>query len=73
MAAERKRIMGEIAAWQVCELAKRINGEQLNPVELNPYQPPVQLPVDVMEAVTEQRKKQLAANLKLMLFGLGTG
>jgi hypothetical protein len=37
MANERKRIAGELSAWQVSEIVARVTGEQLDPGTINPY------------------------------------
>jgi hypothetical protein len=38
MAAEWKRVMGELAAWQVCAITAVFGSEvPLNPAEINPY------------------------------------
>lgn len=37
MAAERKRVMGELAAWQVCAIAAVVGGDPPDPQAINPY------------------------------------
>ena len=38
---ERKRVMGELTAWQTAFIAKMITGESLEVNSINPYAPPV--------------------------------
>lgn len=37
MARERKRVMGEIAGFEMAWLALKLTGEKIDPIELNPY------------------------------------
>ncbi len=56
MARERKRVMGELTAWHMAEITRRIGGEVVNVQEINPYRPPVSLAAKVAKAASEKRK-----------------
>jgi hypothetical protein len=48
MCAEKKRVMGEVAAWQVCAIVGAFAGESPDPRSINPYRPDVK-PVEKSE------------------------
>lgn len=39
MAAEKKRIAGELAAFQIAWIARMLTGEKVDPRDINPYGP----------------------------------
>lgn len=52
MAAEKKRVLGELAAWHAVEVIKRFAGEALSFQELNPYRH--------VDPVVEEKKSESA-------------
>ncbi len=52
MAKEKKRILGELAAYEVSWVAKMLTGENLDPRRINPYRETV-----LISAATEALKK----------------
>lgn len=65
MAEERKRVMGELAAWQVAVIAAMF-GAQLDAAEINPYR--VASAAEIA-ARAKQEKARFWASLQIGWFG----
>ena len=68
MAGERKRVWGELAAWHMAELIRRVGGEVIDVAGTNPYREPDPPEVEAVKA--KEDKRQFWAKLR---FGLGLG
>jgi hypothetical protein len=67
MAVERQRRAGELAAWHMAEIVRRVTGEVVNVSEVNPYRPAMSAAAKVAKAASEKRK--FWGNLQIGMFG----
>jgi len=65
MADEKRRVMGELAAWQVSYLL-RPHGETLDPNQINPYR---MVTVGEVEAREKLKQRRFFAAMSVGLFG----
>lgn len=66
MAGEKKRVLGEVAAYQIAWLAKMLSGVQLNVDEINPYKVEQQKSAEVLRIEAWQRKRRLRMSFKVL-------
>ena len=65
MADEKRRVMGELAAWQVAYLM-RAHGENLDPHQINPYR---MVTVEEVEARARLKQRRFFSAMSVGLFG----
>lgn len=63
MAKERKRVAGELAAWQVIRIAMMFGGQPVEPSRINPYREAVEAP---REKTPEEVEYQNRRNWKVL-------
>ena len=67
MAREKMRTQGELTAWHMSEIVRRVTGEAVNVSEVNPYKPPMSAKAAAAKAASEKRK--FWGHLQQGLFG----
>ncbi len=67
MAREKQRVAGELAAWHMGEIVRRVTGEAVNAADVNPYKPPMSAKAAAARAASEKRK--FWGYLQVGLFG----
>lgn len=70
MAKERKRVAGELAAWQVVRIAMLFGGNPIEPSRINPYREVVQ---GTREKTPEEVEYQNRRNWKVLDEFFGSG
>lgn len=56
MAREKMRTQGELIAWHMSEIVRRVTGETVNVSEVNPYKPPMSARAKAAKDAAEKRK-----------------
>lgn len=64
MALEKKRVLGELAAYQVAWVAKLTTGETIDPHTINPYRERRSEPAEIRKLKEEDIKAEFRAGLR---------